>query len=294
MKGLNMEDSKKLIANTFKNHTHNILIWGGFFSSSLLVYFLLSSGDFSFLLTYASFMRCFAFGVLNFKMWSGMSGKGVSLKTLQLYAIVFIVRLLSIMRHQGYLPFDKTGDWFYHAVEWLSLAAVCLAIFGMLSPLKYSYDAKYDLFGNLHIPDYLGALYLLIPCALIAALFHPALNHEWLSDTCWTMSMYLESVAMLPQLYMFQKQAVVEGGTVEALLGHTVFALGFSRFFEIVFWCASFRELTDHLGNRTSGYLVLFAQIAHVAIMGDFFFYYGKSVSQGVPMELPQSYSAHV
>lgn len=62
-------------------------------------------------------MRCFGFGLLNFKMWSSKSAKGVSLKTLELYALTFSVRLLSIMRHQGYLPFDKSGDWFYHVVR---------------------------------------------------------------------------------------------------------------------------------------------------------------------------------
>ena len=50
-------------------------------------------------------------------MWSSKSAKGVSLKTLELYALTFLVRLLSIMRHQGYLPFDKSGDWFYHTVS---------------------------------------------------------------------------------------------------------------------------------------------------------------------------------
>lgn len=35
------------------------------------------------------------------------------------------------------------------------------------------------------------------------------------SDVCWTISMYLESVALFPQLYMFQKQATDEGGIVE-------------------------------------------------------------------------------
>ena len=62
-------------------------------------------------------MRCFGFGLLNFRMWSSKSAKGVSLKTLELYALTFLVRLLSIMRHQGYLPFDKSGDWFYHTVS---------------------------------------------------------------------------------------------------------------------------------------------------------------------------------
>ena len=118
-------------------------------------------------------MRCFGFGILNFKLWSGKSVKGVSFKSLQLYSLVFASRLLSLMRHQGYLPYDKTGDWFYHAVEFLSLAAVTSAIFAILFPMKHTYDKKYDLFGNLHIPDDLGALYLIIPSVILAIFIHP-------------------------------------------------------------------------------------------------------------------------
>ena len=122
----------KLLPGSFKDHTKNIGIWAGFITSSLVVYFMFSSGDFSFLLTYAAFMRCFGFGLLNFKMWTSRSAKGVSLKTLEVYALTFLVRLLSIMRHQGYLPYDKSGDWFYHVIEILSLLFAALAIFGML------------------------------------------------------------------------------------------------------------------------------------------------------------------
>jgi hypothetical protein len=45
--------------------------------------------------------------------------------------------------------------------------------------------------------------------------YRSALNREFFSDTCWTLSMYLEAVAMIPQIYMFQRQASDEGGTVE-------------------------------------------------------------------------------
>ena len=43
--------------------------------------------------------------------------KGISLKSLELYTLVFLFRLISILQHQGYLPFDKSGDWFYHVIE---------------------------------------------------------------------------------------------------------------------------------------------------------------------------------
>jgi len=118
-------------------------------------------------------MRCFGFGVLMFKMWHGKTSRGVSLKTLELYGLVFLFRLLSILRHQGYLPFDKTGDWFYHLVEILSFIAVILAVAGMLTILSSSYEKKYDLFGNLYIPGELGIAYLVIPCVILAILFHP-------------------------------------------------------------------------------------------------------------------------
>lgn len=118
-------------------------------------------------------MRCFGFGILNYKMLSSRTARGVSIKSLELYVSVFIFRLLSIMRHQGYLPFDKTGDWFYHLVETMSLVACSLAIYWIFGPLISTYADKHDRFGNLHIPSELGALYLFVPAILLAAILHP-------------------------------------------------------------------------------------------------------------------------
>jgi ER lumen protein retaining receptor len=132
-------------------------------------------------------MRCFGFGLLNLKMLTAKTAKGVSVKTLELYSVVFVCRLLSILRHQGifsplspshliligYLPFDKTGDWLYHLLEIISLLSVGLAIYLLFVPLVSTYDEKYDKFGNLHVPDRLGGVYLLAPCIVLAFFFHP-------------------------------------------------------------------------------------------------------------------------
>jgi hypothetical protein len=40
-----------------------------------------------------------------------VTASSVSLKTLQAYLCVFTFRLVSIMRHEGYLPYDRSGDW---------------------------------------------------------------------------------------------------------------------------------------------------------------------------------------
>ena len=118
-------------------------------------------------------MKTFGFSLLNFKMWSGKSAGGVSVKTLELYGLVFFFRLFSILRHQGYLPYDKTGDWFYHMVEIMSIAMVGLAIYGIFGPLISTYREKHDNFGNLHIPGEFGAAYLAVPCIVLGILFHP-------------------------------------------------------------------------------------------------------------------------
>lgn len=46
-------------------------------------------------------MRCFGFALLNYKMLTAKTAKGVSAKSLELYIVVFVCRLLSILRHQG-------------------------------------------------------------------------------------------------------------------------------------------------------------------------------------------------
>jgi len=36
-----------------------------------------------------------------------------------------------------------------------------------------------------------GAVFLIGPCFLAAAIFHPNLNKDWVSDVSWTFSMYV-------------------------------------------------------------------------------------------------------
>lgn len=262
-------------------------MWAVFLSLSLFIYTVMSDRDFSFLLTYGAFCRCFGLGVLVHRIVTSKSSRGVSLKTLQLYIVVFVSRLVSILRHQGYLPFDKTGDWFYHVVEVLSLVFASAAVYLVSNRHAATYDDKFDAFGNMHIPSKLGSLYLLVPCVLLAAFVHPSLNNEWFSDSAWSLSMYLEAVAILPQLYMFQRKAADEGGAVEWLISHFVFALGFARVSELIFWMSSYKELSSTSSSSYVGVLVVLTQLVHLIIMADFFYYYIRALRKGGPMELP-------
>jgi hypothetical protein len=256
----------------------------GFFTASLFVYFMLSGGDFSFLMTYGGMARMFGFGILNLKTFKSQRATGVSVKTLQLYCIVFFFRLTSIIRHEGYLPYDKSGDWLYHFVEGMSFLLSSLALYACMFPFKHTYQADLDKFGELLVPPGMGAVYLAAPILFLAILVHPNLNADFISDTAWTYAMYLESAALLPQLYMFQKQS---SGVVELLTAHFVFALGFGRVMEFLFWIYSYHELADASGSKLPGYLAIFSQAVQLIMMLDFFWYYYLAVKNATPLVLP-------
>lgn len=264
----------------------NILIWAGFFSASLLVYFLMSGGDFSFLMTYGAMARMFGFGILNVKTFKSQRATGVSIKTLQLYCLVFFFRLTSIIRHEGYLPYDKSGDWLYHFVEVMALIFTASALYGCMYPFKQTYQADLDRFGEINVPKGFGAIYLALPVLIIAIFVHPNLNSDFFSDCAWTYAMYLESVALIPQLYMFQKQS---SGVVELLTAHFVAALGFGRVMEFFFWIYSYHELANSAGSKLPGYLALFSQFMQLVLMLDFFWYYYIAVKNATPLVLPSN-----
>ncbi|CAM9774961.1 unnamed protein product, partial [Sphacelaria rigidula] len=167
--------------------------------------------------------------------------------------------------------FLNDRDRVYHVAEFFALAFSTACVILMTTQLKTTYQKDVDSFGALHIPTEFGIVYIVAPCLLLAVLVHPSLNRHFLSDTAWTFSMYLESLAIIPQLYMFQKQA---RGIVEVLVTHTTFAVGIARVMDMVFWIFSYKELTGHSGSKSVGVFVLLTQFVHVIIMGDFFYYY--------------------
>lgn len=50
----------------------------------------------------------------------------------------------------------------------------------------------------------------MIIALVLAGIFHPRLNAFMPADIAWAYALYLESVTVLPQLFMFQKQGKVD------------------------------------------------------------------------------------
>jgi len=173
----------------------------------------------------------------------------------------------------------------------MALAVVCVLIFVVTNKFPGSYNEAVDCFGKMppHVPNKLGVVWLLVPAFLLALLLHPSLNGNFITDTAWTFALYVEAVAVLPQLYLFHRRR----GLIDGMLSNYVFALGVSRLLQLIFWVSSFQELNDarasSIAAQYPGYLVVFSQIVHILLMGNFFWLYLESARQGKPMYLPVS-----
>merc|ERR1719201_1836841 len=113
--------------------------------------------------------------------------------------------------------------------------------------------------------DMLNHLYLIIPCAVFAVLLHPSLNAFMPSDMAWAFALYLESVTVLPQLFMFMRE-----GRAEDFTSHFLAAQATSKLISFIFWASSFSELSnqDHVIKSYVGSWVVAMQLVQLLVMG--------------------------
>ena len=148
------------------------------------------------------------------KLHTSKSVAGISLKTQELYAIVFLARYLDLF--WNFLSMYNVVMKIIFIIS--SCSIVYIIRFGV--PHKDTYNSEDDAFPY---------LYLIVPAALLGV----AINQDYSSpfEMCWAFSIYLEAVAILPQLFMLQKQ----GGS-ENLTSHYIFLLGMYRLFYLFNW----------------------------------------------------------
>eukprot|EP01017_Pseudomicrothorax_dubius_P043934 TRINITY_DN7384_c0_g1_i1.p1 TRINITY_DN7384_c0_g1~~TRINITY_DN7384_c0_g1_i1.p1 ORF type:complete len:286 (-),score=63.22 TRINITY_DN7384_c0_g1_i1:142-999(-) len=263
-----------------KRNIKELSYWVGFIAFILVVYFALSSKDFSFFLTVSGAVQMFGFLIMSFRVFSTRNVSGLSLHTFICCLISFVARLCSILKYEGYLPYDASGDWFYQVVELISFSLSALMVFFISKKFNSSYN--WDL-------DAIKFYYLVPPALILAVLIHPSLNNYTPADIAWTFALYLESVAMFPQIYLFSKR----GGEIESYTSHFVASQGLSRLLAFIFWAFSFHELNDAKAKSLAvapghvGYGVLISQIIQMILMADFFYHYVRCLNRGIPMTLP-------
>lgn len=262
------DKAKDLMGKVFRSE--GCKYWGGFSGFVFLIWWLFSSGDFSFLLTASSLVSMFSFLMVLIAIQSGKSVKGVSLKMMECYILVFFCRAIAIIPFEGYLPYDKSGDWLYQLCEGFCLLLSASIVYCCRMQYSWTYDPA---------ADHMNHMYLVGPTLVIALVLHPHLNNNMVSDIAWAFALYLESVTVLPQLFMFMQE-----GKAQAHTSHFLAAQALARLMSFIFWASSFSELSNpnHYIKRFVGNWVVIIQLIQLIIMGDFIYHYIRCLQRGI------------
>ncbi|XP_015109962.1 ER lumen protein-retaining receptor [Diachasma alloeum] len=194
--------------------------------------------------------------VLLLKIWTTRSCAGISGKSQILFAIVYITRYLDLLT--TYISAYNTF------MKFVFISASVATIFLMYVKFKATYDHNHDSFR----------IEFLIAPALVLALL---INHEFTPlEILWTFSIYLESVAILPQLFLVSKT-----GEAESITSHYLFALGTYRGLYLLNWVYRYYA-EDHYDL-----IAIVAGVVQTVLYCDFFYLYITKVLKGKKLQLP-------
>ena len=96
-------------------------------------------------------------------------------------------------------------------------------------------------------------------------------------EILWTFSIWLESVAILPQLFMLQRT-----GEAETITTHYLFALGIYRALYIPNWIWRYYAENHHWDS-----IAVLAGVVQTILYSDFFWIYYTKVMKGKKFALP-------
>ncbi|XP_021283389.1 ER lumen protein-retaining receptor-like [Herrania umbratica] len=197
--------------------------------------------------------------VLLLKIRTMKSCAGISLKTQELYVIVFLTRYLDLVTR--YISF-------YNTVMKLVFIGTSICIVWYMryhKVVKQTYNKDQDTFRH---------YFLIPPCFLLALLIHRAFN---VMEVLWTFSLYLEALAILPQLVLLQRSR-----NIDNLTGNYIFFLGAYRALYLINWIYRF-----FMENFKFYWIPWISGLVQTALYADFFYYYIKSWKNKEKLTLP-------
>lgn len=253
-----------------RKHKKDIIFYSFGLLFVLLIFIFISSKTYSFIMVLASTVQMLGFLMLINKITSNKSCSGLSLNTIISYAIVLFSRLTATVIGKTYLPEDSSGDWFYQLTEFISFMACVVLIYLITYVYRDTRDTQND-----KIQFYV----LMLLASPFALLFKPSLIKNSLLDFNWAFSMYLETIAIFPQINMFQSR----GGKIDSFTGHYVAICGLSRLLSLIFWFDTYPELAEENSffSRQAGRGIILTQILQLVLMCDYYYLYFKSIFKG-------------
>lgn len=194
--------------------------------------------------------------ILLVKIWKTRSCAGISGKSQILFAIVYIAR---------YLDLFTTFISVYNSImKIIFIGASVGTVYLIFIKFRATYDRNHDSFR---------IEFLLIPTVLLSLL----INHDFtVLEVLWTFSIYLESVAILPQLFLVSKT-----GEAESITSHYLFALGSYRALYLINWIYRYIMETHY------DLIAIIAGVIQTILYCDFFYLYITKVLKGKKLQLP-------
>ncbi|KXZ54549.1 hypothetical protein GPECTOR_4g614 [Gonium pectorale] len=129
--------------------------------------------------------------LLLWKLLWDKNCRGISLKTQELYLLMYLFRYLDLL--YLYVSLANTLVKVFHLV--VALAIVLLMRY---SPAAQTYDADLDSFPR---------AYLVLPCLILAFFLNRV---KLIVEICHSFSVYLEVLALLPQFVLLYKRQIYE------------------------------------------------------------------------------------
>lgn len=260
-------------------------LYSGFFIIACIVQQVYEAG-FSACITLSGALQTLAFtSLLLSTLRKRSTPVGLSQRALWLYAVMLVCRLTSTLFKNGYLAVDETGDGLYQFCDILSLLVVSVLSYRGFTQDSRKADCDKDASDCFPVQLLIGA------SAAVAVLIHPSMNHNAPFDIAWTTSLYLETVALVPQLFAISAL----GGELDPVMGHYVGTLTLSRAVCLLFWIHGYEDLAPRSGaTNWGGLAVVVAQLLQLLLSADFMFYYVKALALGKRLVLPTTTVVHV
>lgn len=221
------------------------------------------------------FLHLASIFVLLVKIYAQKSCKGISLKTQVLYALVFCTRYLDL-----FYNFTSLYNW---VMKIIFIASSCAIVYVMkFHPhVSKSYEPNVD---NMRMQ------FIIVPCFLLGLVindyeYKDVANFSyvyWFVEVLWAFSIYLEAVAIVPQLIVIHRYATQQSGFVENLTSHYVFCLGGYRAMYLLNWI--YRFMTE---PHYRAWIVWISGVIQTLMYCDFFYYYVTAQIEGKSMSLP-------
>ena len=181
----------------------------------------------------------------------------MSLKTQELYVVVFVTRYLDLF--WNFLSLYNT------VMKIVFLAVSIGTVYLMRFKYYHTYDKEHDTFR---------VAFLIAPAALLSLVFHYDVSPF---ELLWTFSIWLEAVAILPQLLLVQRT-----GEIETMNATYMAALGGYRA------CYIFNYLWRYaVESNYWNPLAWVAALLQTGLYSDFLYYYFVSKYYGKKLTLP-------